>query len=148
MNINKDYFIKKNICSTNNKSYLLRTEKEGKFYFIFYKKQNQTKKVMNKFFDDKNLDLKAIITYEQFKIEHLFAEKNSVIGWGIESIYFGKIFGDELEIINKYNINQEQIIIFVSFKEKCIYYNNKGLINKAYDDNNEDSDVNNNGEEL
>ena len=148
LNINKDSFIKKNICSTNNKSYLIRNEKEGKFFFIYYKKQNSAKKDMNKFFDDKNLDLKAIITYDQFKIEHLFAEKNSVLGWGIEFIYFGKIFGDELEIINKYNINQEQIIIFVSFKEKCIYYNNKGYINKADDDNNEDNDVNNNDEDF
>ena len=57
------FFIKKNICSTNNKSYLLETEKEGNFYFIYYNK-SRTKKDMNIFFDDKNIDLKAIITYE------------------------------------------------------------------------------------
>ena len=145
LNLNKDNFIKKKICSTNDKSYLFRNEKEDKFYFIYYKKQNKTKKNINEFFDNKNLDLKTIITYEQFSKEHLFAEKNSVLGWGEESIVFGKIFGDELEIISRYYIIQSQIIIFVSFKEKCIYYNNKGINNEycSYDKNSNGEDVEN-----
>ena len=100
--------------------YLLYEESESE---VFNKnKEKIFKNAENKLFGVK-------INKDQ-NTSNLIIEKNSLIGWDRENMYFGKIFGDKLEIIDTIKMEKNFAIKFASIEEKNIFYHKEENPNK------------------
>ena len=71
----------------------------------------------------------------------MFIKRNNLIFFNSYYIYFGKIFGDKLEIINYIDSNST---IFISLVEKCFFCNKEKI--KINADNSNNSFISHNSE--
>ena len=69
----------------------------------------------------------------------MFIKRNTIIISNSDYIYFAKIFGNKLEIIELIDSNS---IVFISLEEKC-FFCNREKINEDKSDNskNDDEDI-------
>ena len=121
LNLDEEDFSYKKIGSTENNSILLREEKEGKFYFL-YNGPETCVEYLKEMFKKANFELKVMETDCDYNSDNLFIKGNTIIWFNRRNIYLGKIFGDNFEIIDELKNEQDKSIKFISFEEKCIFY--------------------------
>ena len=147
LDIKEDKSIKKIVCSTKENSFLFKDEKENKFYFLFNKSKesiSQLKKILEDY------ELIEIIT-DNLNYRNLFIQNKNVLGWNRHSIFLGKIFNSNLEIILNKNYNESDIslvmfnpnLIVKNISEYKTEENNNKDEGEIREDSEENSDKNN-----
>ena len=120
--------IESTLISTNENSYLYKNEKDEIFYFLYKDSDYHTDNLEN-CFTENNYKFQLIkFSHPINDINKLFIERNSIIISNSDYIYFGKIFGDKLEIISHIDSNS---IVFISLEEKCFYCSEEGKMEKS-----------------
>ena len=124
IDIKESESIDEKICATNERSVLLRDESDGNFYYL-YKESEKFNENLEKIFKDADKKLIKVEFNKGLNITNIFVHKNNIIFWDKGNIYFGKILGNKLEIINNNNMENNRIIKFISLEEKTIFYKNE-----------------------
>ena len=120
LNIENEDKINVQLCSTEKKSFIYKNQKDDIFYFL-YNDSDRNHEYLEQFFNDKNLKFKAAkFISDILYINNMFIHKNTIIISNDKYIYYGKIFGDKIEIIN--NVDAE-LLLFFSLEYKYIFYN-------------------------
>ena len=131
LNIKKDTKIKEKIFSISGKSCLFKNEKYDKVYLLYEESESEVfNKNKEKIFKNAENKLFGIKINKDQNTSNLIIEKNSLIGWDRENMYFGKIFGDKLEIIDTIKMEKNFAIKFASIEEKNIFYHKEENPNK------------------
>ena len=131
LNIKKDTKIKEKIFSISGKSCLFKNEKYDKMYLLYEESESEVfNKNKEKIFKNAENKLFGIKINKDQNTSNLIIEKNSLIGWDRENMYFGKIFGDKLEIIDTIKMEKNFAIKFASIEEKNIFYHKEENPNK------------------
>ena len=144
LNIKKQNQIVQQIFSTEQKSIIYHNPKVDKFYFLYIDSECN-RNTFSKFFNGKNLKFKTVkFTSDILNINSLFIHRNTIIISDNEFIYYGKIFGNEFEIINRVDAES---LVFLSLEHKYIFYkkekDRKNKTNKKKIDDRNNSDIRN-----
>ena len=143
LNMQKEEKIEK-IGSTKKKSLLYKNKNDEKCYF-FYDKSEKYPRGFDEIFSNKKSELKTVKYNKKIDVNSISVQKNTILGWNESYIYFGKIFGQNLEIIDIIRIEEKSLIKFVSFKEKYILHKKiANLIRRDVNENVESSEENKN----
>ena len=140
----KNYYLKK-IGSTEENSYLFKNEKNKIFYFL-YSKSTKCSNDLSKILTKKN-KLKAIKFNTELNLRNILIQNNNVIFWDDICIYYGKIIDNNLEINNTFKIGNNQIIKYVSLKDKYIFFSHEEPNEIDNDSRNMSIDENSNKDE-
>ena len=132
LDIKEDQSIEEIICSTEENSFLFKDEKENKFYFLLNKSKDSISKLKNVL---KDYELIEIIT-DNLNYRNLLIQNKNVLGWNNNSIFLGKIFSHNLEIILNKKFNEGDIYL-VMLNPNYILYNLSIFANK---ENNSDDE--------
>ena len=131
------------ICSTKENSYLFYDEKDNTFYFMFNKAKDSCLSLKD-FLEDYNF---IEIISDDLNCRNIFVEKRNILVWNSRSIYLGKIFSNNMEIIKSFKrTNKEGDITLVMFNPNYIICGFEKLTIEDINGNNraEDSDNNDN----
>ena len=123
LNIKNHNTIEEKICSTDKRSFLLQSDIVDKFYYLC--DESESEENNNKLLDsfkDENKKLIIMKIRNLSTLDNLIIHKNTVIGINKESIYYCKIFGDKLEMIDHINTEKNMAIKYLSLEEKTFYY--------------------------
>ena len=114
------------ICSTKEKSFLIKNKEDNNFYFFYDKSDNGAEKLKKFFIHNKlNFTLVKVNESNKLDIRNIVTRKNIVIGWKNNYIYLGLIYNGVLEIIQNVTTNSDEKIKYVSLFHRCIFYNNR-----------------------
>ena len=147
INIKKDEKIEKKIYATNNKSFLLKNEKEDKYYLLCDSNEIGYDDLKN-FFEIYHLKLSVIEFSSGLKVNNIFVHKNTVIGWDLKSVYLGKVYGNKFEMKDLLKMDDNKVIRFISIDYKNIFYSysinikndNQQQYRRYYDRDNDDNE--------
>ena len=125
------------ICSTKEKSFLIKNKEDNNFYFFYDKSENGAEK-LKKFFIDNKLNFTLVKVNDSNKLDNrnIVTRKNIVIGWKNNNIYLGLIYNGVLEIIQNVSTKIDQKIKYVSLFHRCIFYNNRESYEKNQNEEN------------
>ena len=119
------------ICSTKEKSFLIKNKEDNNFYFFYDKSDNDAEKLKKFFIHNKlNFTLVKVNESNKLDIRNIVTRKNIVIGWKNNYIYLGLIYNGVLEIIQNVTTNSDEKIKYVSLFHRCIFYNNRASYEK------------------
>ena len=125
------------ICSTKEKSFLIKNEEDNNFYFFYDKSENGAEKLKN-FFIESQLNFTPVKVNESNKLDirNIVARKNIVIGWKNNYIYLGLIYNGVLEIIQNVSTKSDEKIKYVSLFHRCLFYNDRESYEKNQNEEN------------
>ena len=119
LNIDEDTILSK-ICSSKEKTCLIKNIKENKFYFLFNESQECFKSIKENLKGYESIQIKS----NNIELYNIFSQKKAIIAWNNNCIYFGNIiFNEVFEIHTKILFSNNSEICDINLQNKIILIN-------------------------